>query len=104
MKTDTYNSRFLRKRSTTTMVGAVMAVVLLAGCSNATNEAAPTSASSAPASAPIHILLSHSEFAYAKQAKQDDIYKKELNRLSGFNVNYDRASCMTTRSSCGRSS
>lgn len=66
-----------------------MSVVMLAGCGNSSNDPKATSTSSASASEPIHILLSHSEFAYAKQAKEDDIYKKELNRLSGFNVKYD---------------
>ncbi|MDU0203727.1 extracellular solute-binding protein [Paenibacillus sp. MAH-36] len=89
MKALSNNSRFLRKRSAITIVGALMSVVMLAGCGNSSNESKATSTSNASASEPIHILLSHSEFAYAKQSKEDDIYKKELNRLSGFNVKYD---------------
>ncbi|NQX62980.1 extracellular solute-binding protein [Paenibacillus qinlingensis] len=89
MKALTSNSRFFRKRSAVTLVGALMSVVMIAGCGNSANESTATSTTKTSAADPIHILLSHSEFAYAKQAKEDDIYKKELNRLSGFNVKYD---------------
>ncbi|MGO4544160.1 extracellular solute-binding protein [Paenibacillus sp. 2TAB23] len=37
----------------------------------------------------IKVLLSHAEAEYAKTVKVDDLYIKELNKLSGYNLSFD---------------
>ncbi|WP_135555248.1 extracellular solute-binding protein [Paenibacillus cymbidii] len=77
----------------------VLLCILLAACTGKTNDAPSTSAngSAQPAdsspkkpAAKIHILTSHVDATYAKQAKPaDDPYIKELSRLSGYDLTFE---------------
>jgi putative aldouronate transport system substrate-binding protein len=63
---------------------------ILSACSKSDSQPATSGTQTAGvAKPPIHILLSHSELAYAKQSKEDDPYIKELSRLSGYNLRYE---------------
>jgi putative aldouronate transport system substrate-binding protein len=63
---------------------------IISACSKSDSQPATSATQTAGAAKPpIHILLSHSELAYAKQSKQDDLYIKELSRLSGYDLKYE---------------
>ncbi|MDF2663691.1 MAG: extracellular solute-binding protein family 1, partial [Paenibacillus sp.] len=62
-------------------------VTVLAGCGK-TDEGKEGGAAIAPTNK-IHVLLSHAEAAYAKQAKEDDPYIKELSKLSGYDLKFE---------------
>ncbi len=62
-------------------------VTVLAGCGK-TDEGKEGGAAIAPTNK-IHVLLSHAEAAYAKQAKDDDPYIKELSKMSGYDLKFE---------------
>lgn len=85
-------SRTFSKRIAALAAVSALTISLVSACGNNANTDTTASSSASAgdtAAPPIHILLSHSEIAYAKQAKTDDPYIKELSRLSGYNLNYE---------------
>ncbi|WNQ10463.1 extracellular solute-binding protein [Paenibacillus aurantius] len=84
----------MKKKWTVLLVTSSLCLgTALSACSKSEPAASPQSTSPAgtAANAPkkLHVLLSHSEAAYAKQAKDDDPYVKELSKLSGYDLKFE---------------
>ncbi|MFK7692532.1 extracellular solute-binding protein [Paenibacillus sp. HJGM_3] len=78
-----------KKLTAWSLIATLTATAALAGCGK-TEDNKPADSSAQPAAnKKINILLSHSEAAYAKQAKADDPYIKELSRLSGYDLKFE---------------
>jgi putative aldouronate transport system substrate-binding protein len=76
---------FEKKRVAGVMAVSLLAVTVISACSSK-DESKETS-TDGPKN--VSILLSHTLAKYAMQYKEDDIYTKELSKLSGFNLKYE---------------
>lgn len=74
-----------KKRVSGLIALSMLAVTVVSACSS--NGESEEGGAEAPKD--IHILLSHTLAKYAMQYKDDDIYTKELSKLSGFNLKYE---------------
>jgi putative aldouronate transport system substrate-binding protein len=79
------------KRFVLLSLGVMMVSSTVLSACGPTDKPTDKPAASAGKTAPrkINILLSHEQAAYAQQLKDDDIYVKELSRLSGYDLKYE---------------
>ncbi|MEK3916329.1 extracellular solute-binding protein [Paenibacillus sp. FSL H7-0331] len=90
MKRIGFHSGHRPKRTVVLLTGIVTSIIALTACGgNPASETQGVNTVKPETPPPVHILLSHSEIAYTKQAKVDDPYIKELSKLSGYNLNYE---------------